>query len=141
MTKLSQHFHSDEFSCPCCDKSKVTGELVLKLQELRDIINKPITINSGYRCYNYNDRIGGYVDSPHLAGEAADISIKDMSTVTIAMIACKISGIRIGLYPNHVHIDVRPANPSKYWLVKKYGKKAVYSGREKNLAKFLKKNL
>ncbi len=141
MTKLSEHFHSAEFSCPCCDKSKVTGELVSKLQELRDIINKPIYITSGYRCEKYNKKIGGYVNSPHLLGEAVDIKCKGMSTVTIAMIAYKIDGIRIGLYPNHVHIDVRPANPSKYWLVKSYGKKPIYSGHEKNLAKFLKKNL
>jgi len=141
MTKLSANFTSDEFKCPCCGKVKILGALVSKLQELRDIINKPIIITSGYRCPSYNKKIGGYVNSPHLLGEAADIQIKGLSTVTIAMIASKIKNIRIGLYPRHVHIDIHPANPSKYWLCHNYGDKPIYSKHEKNFAKFLKKNI
>ncbi|GAF67652.1 unnamed protein product, partial [marine sediment metagenome] len=44
-------------------------------------------------------------------------------------------------YPNHIHLDIVKPHPSKYWLVKKYGQKPIYSGNEKNLAKFLKNNL
>jgi len=141
MTKLSEHFNSDEFKCPCCGKVKVSSTLIDKLQQLRDTINKPIIITSGYRCKQYNKSIGGYSHSPHLIGEAADIKVKDMSTVTLAMIASKIEGIRIGLYPRHIHLDVRPANPSRYWLVRKYGQKYIYSKGEKSLTKFLKNNL
>ena len=141
MTKLSEHFHDSEFKCPCCDMITVAGTLVSKLQELRDIINKPIKITSGYRCKRENKKVGGSVHSPHLLGEGADIQVKGIATVTLAMIACKIKGIRIGIYPSHLHIDVRPANPSKYWLVKKYGQTPIYSKNEKNLAKFLKNNL
>jgi len=135
MTKLSENFDSSEFVCPCCGKLKISPTLIDKLQELRDIINKSIIITSGYRCPAYNKSIGGYSHSPHLKGEAVDIQVKGMSPITVAMIAKNISGIRI------LHIDIRPANPSKYWLVKKYGGKYIYSGKEKSLAKFLKKNL
>ena len=149
MTKLSKNFDSSEFVCPCCGKLKISPTLIDKLQELRDIINEPIIITSGYRCQQYNKSIGGYSHSPHLKGEAADIQVKGLSINTVnyripivlAGIASKITGIRIGIYPNHLHIDIRPANPSKYWLVKKYGGKYIYSGKEKSLAKFLKKNL
>jgi len=141
MTKLSKSFDSSEFACPCCGKLKISPTLIDKLQELRDIINKPIIITSGYRCQHYNKSIGGYSHSPHLKGEAADIQVKGLSPITVAMIAKNISGIRIGIYEKHTHIDIRPANPSKYWLVKKYGGKYIYSGKEKSLAKFLKKNL
>ena len=140
MTKLSEHFHDYEFVCPCCNGGIVSEILVLKLQQLRDTINKPIKVTSGYRCPIENKKVGGAKNSAHLLGEGVDIQT-ELSTVTLAMIACKIEGIRIGMYPNHLHIDVRPANPSKYWIVKKYKQKAIYSGREKNLAKFLKKNL
>ncbi len=140
MTKLSEHFHDYEFVCPCCNGGIVSEILVSKLQQLRDIVNKPIRITSGYRCYNYNDRIGGAVNSAHLLGEGVDIQT-ELSTVTLAMITSKIKGIRIGIYERHLHIDVRPANPSKYWLVKKYGKKPIYSKNEHNFAKFLKNNL
>ena len=137
----SVNFYESEFECPCFCKIVVTYMLIDKLQLLRDMINKPIEITSGYRCKQYNKSIGGYSHSPHLIGEAADIKVKDMSTVTLAMIASKIEGIRIGMYPNHIHIDVRPANPSRYWLVRKYGKKTTYSKGEKSLTKFLKNNL
>ena len=138
--RISKNFDESEFSCCCCGKNKVAGELVAKLQELRDIINKPIHITSGYRCKRENKKVGGSVHSAHLLGEGADIQT-ELSTITLAMIACKIDGIRIGIYPNHIHIDVRPANPSKYWLVKKYNQAPIYSKRENNLAKFLKNNL
>ena len=141
MTKLSENFTSDEFKCPCCGRNMVTGTLISKLQELRDIINKPVHITSGYRCEAYNKSIDGYSHSPHLIGKAADITVKSMSIIMLAMIASKIAGIRIGIYPNHVHIDVRPANPSRYWLVRKYGQKPIYSKREESLTKFLKSNL
>ncbi len=140
MTKLSEHFHDYEFVCPCCNGGIVADELVLKLQQLRDTINKPIKVTSGYRCPIENKKVGGAKNSAHLLGEGVDIQT-ELSTVTLAMIASKIKGIRIGIYERHLHIDVRPANPSKYWLVKAYGKKAIYSGNEKNLAKFLKNNL
>ncbi len=141
MTKLSKNFDSGEFTCGCgCQKDKVSPVLISKLQMLRDDIGKPIKITSGYRCPVENKKVGGAKNSAHLLGEGVDIQT-ELSTVTLAMIASKIKGIRIGIYERHLHIDVRPPNPSKYWLVKKYKQKAIYSGREKNLAKFLKKNL
>ena len=139
MTKSSANFTSDEFKCPCCGKVDMSSALILKLQDLRYLINKPIKITSGYRCSAYNKSIGGYSHSPHLAGEGADIQVKGMSIITLAMIASKIAGIRLGIYFSHLHIDIRPAIPSKYWLVK--NGKYIYSKRENNLAKFLKNNL
>lgn len=141
MTKTNKNFTLDEFACPCCGKIVISTILIDKLQQLRDLINKPIIITSGYRCSAYNKKVGGYSHSPHLTGEAADIKVAYMSPVELAILASSIADIRIGVYRGHVHIDIRPANPSKYWLVKKYGDKPIYSKREKDLAKFLKNNL
>ncbi|GAJ19836.1 unnamed protein product, partial [marine sediment metagenome] len=45
-------------------------------------------------------------------GNAVDIQVKGMSPVRLALIIAKnITGVRIGIYPNHVHIDVLPPNP------------------------------
>lgn len=141
MTKLSKNFDSSEFVCPCCGELTISTILIDKLQQLRDLINKPIIISSGYRCKRQNKKVGGYSHSPHLKGEASDIVVKGMSPTTIASIAQRIPYIRMGIYPNHLHIDIVPPNPSKYWLVKKYGDKPIYSKREKNLTKFLRNNL
>lgn len=46
------------------------------LQPLRDELGFPIDINSGYRCKRLNDSIKGAVNSDHLYGKAADITLK-----------------------------------------------------------------
>ena len=45
------------------------------LQPLRDYLGSPLIINSGYRCPELNDAVGGVKNSQHLRGEAADIRI------------------------------------------------------------------
>ena len=138
--KLSNDFQRYEFSCGCgCGYDDIDPKLVDKLQQLRDTIGKPIVVTSGCRCKKYNSHIGGVISSPHLDGLAADIIVEGMTPVTLAIIANRIDYIRIGIYEKHLHIDIKPANPSKYWIVKK--NKYIYSGKEKDLNKFLKKNL
>jgi hypothetical protein len=45
------------------------------LQPVRDLYGKPIHINSGYRCVELNRAVGGAVNSQHIQGRAADISV------------------------------------------------------------------
>lgn len=45
------------------------------LQPLREAMNEPIKISSGYRCKELNDAVGGQWNSQHMRGEAADLSI------------------------------------------------------------------
>lgn len=49
------------------------------LQPLRERLNKPIKINSGYRCKKLNALVGGVATSQHLKGQAADIVVQGMS--------------------------------------------------------------
>lgn len=44
------------------------------LDPLRDKYNKPIKINSGYRCKAVNEAVGGKSNSQHCVGCAADIT-------------------------------------------------------------------
>ena len=140
MTKLSKNFQRAEFGCGCgCGYDDIDSKLVEKLQCLRDLIGKPIIVTSGCRCKMYNLHIGGVSNSPHLLGLAADIQVSGMTPVTLAILADRIQYIRIGIYDKHLHIDIKPPNPSKYWLVK--NNKYIYSKKEKDFYKFLKKNL
>lgn len=56
------------------------------LQPLRDFINKPIIIKSGYRCPELNYRVGGVENSQHLGlnGSACDIVVKGWSNEKLA---------------------------------------------------------
>lgn len=57
---------------------KNTANLILLctglLQPIRDIVAKPITVNSGYRSPSVNLAVGGSVTSAHRFGYAADIN-------------------------------------------------------------------
>lgn len=43
------------------------------IQPLRDAWGKPLAINSGYRCPEVNQAVGGVPTSQHTNGEAADV--------------------------------------------------------------------
>jgi hypothetical protein len=45
------------------------------LQPLRDAMNEPIKIGSGYRCPKLNAAVGGVSNSQHMKGQAVDLCI------------------------------------------------------------------
>ncbi len=49
------------------------------LQPLRDKLNKPIIITSGYRCDKLNSLVGGVSNSAHKKGMAVDIHVPNMA--------------------------------------------------------------
>lgn len=49
------------------------------LEPLREKINEPILITSGYRCESLNNKVGGADTSQHMQGQAADIHINGLS--------------------------------------------------------------
>jgi len=53
------------------------------LQPLREIINVPIFINSGFRCFNVNAAVGGRFNSQHLEGKAADFVVYSMNLIDV----------------------------------------------------------
>ena len=53
--------------------------LGLLLQDIRDVVRKPMTISSGVRCPELNKAVGGSADSRHQKGLAADIQVKGMT--------------------------------------------------------------
>jgi len=57
-------------------------ELCVKvLQPLREIVRVPVIISSGYRCPSVNAVIGGYYNSQHLEGKAADFLIPSLTLI------------------------------------------------------------
>ncbi len=63
MGDLSKNFNRSEFACKgtnCCGHSApVQPELVSALQALRDQLNLPLSITSGFRCNRHNESVGG----------------------------------------------------------------------------------
>lgn len=46
------------------------------LQPIRDKLNEPMIITSGFRCKEINKLVGGAYNSQHLYGQAADFVVK-----------------------------------------------------------------
>ena len=47
---LTKHFNSEEYACQCgCNTGNIMQNLVLKLEEVRVAIDRPMKINSGIR--------------------------------------------------------------------------------------------
>lgn len=127
--------------CPAC-KGKIPemdSALIDELVKLEEKLQREINVNSGERCIAYNASVGGYPTSPHRFGEAVDITVTGIGLIELAKICEKMEFLRMGLYPNHLHLDMVRPKPSRFWYVKKYGVSPVYSGKENNLEKFLKK--
>lgn len=116
--KLTANFSLSEFKCK--DGTDVPTELMPnvkkladELQKLRDLLDEPIYINSGYRTPSYNKKIGGARNSFHVQAKAADIVVKSMSAKQLhSKIEYFISqGVLnfkgVGLYSTFVHVDVR----------------------------------
>ena len=109
-TKISDHFNSAEFDCHCqyndCDITYIDLDLIEDLEDLRYVLNKPIHINSGFRCTRHNRDICGKKGSIHLVGKAADISIVNLQVKDYIEL-CDLKFTGIGAYKDFVHCDIR----------------------------------
>ncbi|MAJ32820.1 MAG: hypothetical protein CMC18_09305 [Flavobacteriaceae bacterium] len=88
--------------------------LAEELQYIRNYIQRPITINSGYRCESYNNTIPGSSSrSQHVLGKAADIVVSGMNSAQVfeqldeLQHKGKIHTGGMGLYDTFVHYDIR----------------------------------
>ncbi|TFB08044.1 DUF882 domain-containing protein [Candidatus Atribacteria bacterium MT.SAG.1] len=118
--KIAEYFSLYEFDCPCCRRVMLSPDLLARVAHLRRAINRPIYINSGYRCKKENRRVGGAPGSYHLLGMAADIHAGDFLLSELLTYAQEIEFNGIGFYEkkNFLHLDIRPG-PKRFWKGKK----------------------
>ena len=118
MGDLSKKFFRYEVQCSCgCGASWVSPKLLEKLQHVRDVVNKPMTITSGVRCEAFNSSIKGSLVSSHMPNEdgmglAVDIACTT-SQARYEMVDVAIKFFRrIGIAGEHsgdfIHLDVDP---------------------------------
>jgi len=53
--------------------NNLTNLCINIIQPLREVLNEPLVISSGYRCTKVNGLVGGQPKSQHLTGQAADL--------------------------------------------------------------------
>ncbi len=112
--KLSEHFNSKEFACPCCGKDDIKQVFVNMLEEARVKANRAFNINSGVRCIKHNAEVGGVDSSAHVNGFACDIKVTssaDRYAIHRALI--DVGFTRFGLAKTFIHVDCAPDKPHK----------------------------
>jgi uncharacterized protein YcbK (DUF882 family) len=116
--KITENFSLAEFNSKCGrpmpnNVLKNITELAKNLQVIRDEVNLPISITSGYRSPQHNARVKGARNSQHLLGTAVDLKVKAMSPSSVALVIekliqdGKIKQGGIGIYNTWVHYDIR----------------------------------
>lgn len=77
------------------------------LQPLRDIWGGPLFINSGYRCPELNEKVGGVPTSQHTKGQAADVGCTD--PIALARLAKNMNLVwdQMIIYPSFVHFSYK----------------------------------
>ncbi len=71
------YFAPYEMMCSCgCEQFDMDDGFMAKLEGIRRIFNKPMVVNSAFRCPIYNDIVSvtGF-DGPHTTGKAVDIKV------------------------------------------------------------------
>ena len=81
---MSKYFEDREIECKCgCGEADMDSVFMERLDMLRFRYNRPIILNSAFRCLEHNVVVGGVADSPHTKGIAVDI--RDLSTWMIVI--------------------------------------------------------
>lgn len=88
MTMLTEHFSMAEFTASetaarrGIDNTPNRPDLRANIQRtaqvlerIRELLGKPISLTSGYRCSALNAAVGGSLNSAHMLGLAADIIV------------------------------------------------------------------
>ena len=93
------------------------------LQPLRDAYQKPMKVNSGYRCKELNEIVGGVPSSQHVKGEAADIHTgSPLETYRLAHLAKSTPEIweqidQLICYDTFVHISHKRVGAQRHQLL------------------------
>jgi hypothetical protein len=91
--------------------------VLLKIQQLREKLGKPMIINSGYRSPGYNATLVGAAKfSRHTFGDAIDFKVPGVSLKTLANRCLEMGAGFYQIYATHVHCDWRttPLNESMF---------------------------
>ena len=94
----TRNFSNRELCCSCCGKNEMHPEFLEKLQTIRDLYGKPMRLNSGYRCPEFNATISKTgPDGPHTTGRAVDIAISGQDALHVLDLALSNGCTGIGL--------------------------------------------
>ena len=108
---MAKYFNPSEYMCKCgCLATDVNPKLLVLLEGLREILGRPLIINSGFRCDKHNTEIGGGPEHP--AGNAVDIKVNSSAErFELVQRALGMGFNRIGIANSFVHLGIDESLP------------------------------
>lgn len=77
------------------------------LEPLREAWGGPLFINSGYRCKELNEKVGGVETSQHCKGQAADVGVTDPYALAKLVQKMGLKYDQLGIYASFVHLSYK----------------------------------
>jgi len=121
MTEIAYRLTVGEVICKCgCQSHHMHVDFLKAWEKLRKTHNKPILGVSWVRCREYNKKIGGEINSGHIAGMAFDpakstFDLNDPENLFLAMNCGFIGFGRSHDASNRQHLDTKPRSSIKFW--------------------------
>lgn len=90
------------------------------LDPIREYMNEPIYVNSGYRCPLLNKAVGGVAGSQHVLGQAADVTTRSRENNLIMerYIEENLVFDQMIVYKNFIHISYKTTGNRKEIIYK-----------------------
>ena len=120
-----QYFSMEELTCHCgCGRMEMKDDFMRKLVALRDDLQVPLYVTSGYRCKKWNTHVSTTGDTgPHTTGRAVDIRIAGADAYKLVRHALMHEFTGIGLKQRgpwsdrFIHLDdlVIPGGRPRVW--------------------------
>lgn len=119
--KITAHFNFREFTksdtatrlhinnaiCDWDVRDNIKALVENVLQPLRDAWGGPLFINSGYRCKELNEAVGGVPTSMHVKGQAADVTCSDPVALARLALRIKVDFDQMIIYDSFVHFSYK----------------------------------
>jgi uncharacterized protein YcbK (DUF882 family) len=113
------NFTPAEFRCRHTGACDMHPDFMRKLQHLRGVYGKPMTISSGYRAPQHPIEAAKPTPGEHSHGRAADVAVQGADALRIVQLALGLGFTRIGVQQKgggrFIHLGDSPDFPSSIW--------------------------
>ena len=119
-----KNFRIQEFVCRCgCEmpaeaRQNIEALVAEVLDPVRELLCKPIYVNSGHRCEAYNRKVGGVSRSQHIVGEAVDIHCDDNAKLA-KLIVQQGRFDQLIIYPTFLHVSYKCSGANRHKVLRK----------------------
>lgn len=113
------NFSEAEMRCKHTGRCEMDARFMRRLQQLRSVYGKPMTVTSGYRDPSHPDEAGKANPGEHTTGHAVDIAVQGPDALRLIKLAVDIGFTRVGVQQKgdgrFIHLGDSPQFPPGIW--------------------------